>query len=100
MQMEQSEIPKEFQITPSSPTPNGKKKENPLLELQKIKQNLKKENIYVYECWNCLNPLMLHEKKCRFCQAKNDYYNHELDPNEASIKKAQEALKKFVMDVP
>lgn len=43
---------------------------------------------------------MLHEKKCRFCQAKNDYYDHELDPNEDSIKKAQEALKKFVMDVP
>jgi hypothetical protein len=43
---------------------------------------------------------MLHEKKCRFCLAKNDYYDHELDSNEASIKKAQEALKKFVMDVP
>ena len=43
---------------------------------------------------------MLHEKKCRFCQAKNDYYDTELDPLEESIKKAQEALKRFVMDVP
>ena len=43
---------------------------------------------------------MLHEKKCRFCQAKNDYYDNELDPLEDSIKKAQEALKRFVMDVP
>ena len=43
---------------------------------------------------------MLHEKKCRFCQAKNDYYDHEIDPHEDIIKKAQEALKKFVMDVP
>ena len=43
---------------------------------------------------------MLHEKKCRFCQAKNDYYDHEIDPHEDIIKKAQEALKKFGMDVP
>ena len=43
---------------------------------------------------------MLHEKKFRFCQAKNDYYDHEIDPHEDIIKKAQEALKKFVMDVP
>ena len=43
---------------------------------------------------------MLHEKKCRFCQAKNDYYDDKLNPNEDSIKKAQDALKRFVIDVP
>ena len=29
-------------------------------EMHLLKQKYRKDEIYIYECWNCQNPLMLH----------------------------------------
>ena len=44
-------------------------------EMYDIKNKLKKDNIFIYECWNCSSPMMLHQKHCSSCQALNDYFD-------------------------
>lgn len=65
-----------------------------------IKKKYAKDGIYIYECWNCQNPMMLHQEKCMFCQSSNDYFDKTIkvaqDKHDSVIKE----LKKFTKEIP
>ena len=47
-------------------------------EMHAVKKKYVKYGIYIYECWNCQDPMMLHEEKCPSCGATNDYFDKSL----------------------
>lgn len=69
-------------------------------EMHLLKQKYRKDEIYIYECWNCQNPLMLHQEKCPVCKSSNDYFDRGLkvaaDKNDAVLKD----LSKFSKEIP
>lgn len=49
-----------------------------LKELQTFKQAMVKHNVYIFECWNCMQLMTLSDRTCTFCDAQNDYYDATL----------------------
>lgn len=37
-----------------------------------------KHNVYIFECWNCMQLMTLSDRTCTFCDAQNDYYDATL----------------------
>ena len=48
-------------------------------EMHAVKKKYVKYGIYIYECWNCQHPMMLHEEKCSSCGGANDYFDKSLN---------------------
>ena len=65
-----------------------------------IKKKYVKDNIYIYECWNCQNPLMLHQEKCASCTSHNDYFDKSLKVSKEVHDAVMQDLKKFMKEIP
>ena len=49
-----------------------------LKEFHSLKRQLKKEDIYIFECSNCSLFLMLHQRSCPHCNVNNLYFDKSL----------------------
>ena len=45
----------------------GEKEQKAFQQLEKIKVQYEKENIYIFDCLRCSNFVGLHEAKCQHC---------------------------------
>ena len=53
-----------------------------LNDLYQMKKKYQNYQVYVYECVNCQLFIMLHQKQCPHCKAKNMYFDDSLKVNE------------------
>ena len=80
---EKTQKPNQGGVVPdprTSKQTKGQETESEILqELYREKKKYKSYDIYVFECMHCSLFMMLHQKKCPYCQKKNIYFDETLN---------------------
>lgn len=58
-----------------------------------------KHNVYIHECWNCMQLVALNERECSFCRTRNDYYEASLSVPADVQRQVQSFLVKYCKPV-